>query len=234
VSDSFYCERVEGESLNIERTVKIHSEKPIYENLEVYGEMPLPPYIKRDATEEDASTYQTVFAEEEGAVAAPTAGLHFTDELLIRLQAKGVEVVYLTLHVGYGTFRSIETENIEDHALHEERFTISSESAGVINCAKQEGRRVIACGTTVVRTLESSVDEQGQVCARSGRTQIYIYPPYQFKVIDGLITNFHLPKSSLFLLVSAFAGCESTLKAYQSAIQEQYRFYSYGDAMFVS
>ncbi|MBN1968535.1 MAG: tRNA preQ1(34) S-adenosylmethionine ribosyltransferase-isomerase QueA [Candidatus Delongbacteria bacterium] len=196
------------------------------------GKMPLPPYIKRDAKTDDEKTYQTVFAKNEGAVAAPTAGLHFTEELFDRLKLKGIEVVKITLHVGIGTFRPVKVENVSEHVMHNEYYEIDEKAAETINRAKVENRRVIAVGTTSVRTLESAVIKD-RVVAQKASTDIFIYPGYTFKVIDGLITNFHLPKSTLMMLVSALAGRDNIMNAYRSAIDERFRFYSYGDAMLI-
>ncbi|MFZ2031779.1 MAG: tRNA preQ1(34) S-adenosylmethionine ribosyltransferase-isomerase QueA [Vitreimonas sp.] len=196
------------------------------------GAMPLPPYIagKRAPDEEDFEDYQTVYAEKEGAVAAPTAGLHFTNELFTRLEEAGVERAQVTLHVGAGTFLPVKAEDTEAHVMHSEWRTISPETAEAINRAKAEGRRVIAVGTTALRTLESSADEGGRIRERSGDTDIFITPGYRFRVVDGLWTNFHLPKSTLFMLVAAFVGLERMRAAYAHAIASGYRFYSYGDA----
>lgn len=195
------------------------------------GEVPLPPYIK--APLRDLDRYQTVYARKEGSVAAPTAGLHFTPELLARIRAAGVETGYLTLHVGLGTFRPVKAETVEDHQMHEEFFQISPELAETVAKTKAAGHRVIAVGTTSVRALETMGQPDGTVRAGEGRTDIFIYPGYQFKVIDGLVTNFHLPRSTLLMLVSAFAGRELILAAYREAIKERYRFFSFGDAMFI-
>jgi len=195
------------------------------------GKMPLPPYIHKEL--DDAERYQTVYSKEAGSAAAPTAGLHFTKELLSEIKAKGIDIQYLTLHVGLGTFRPVKTENIKDHEMHEEYFILSEETAEAINRTKSNGNRVIAVGTTSCRVLESNTDKDGKVSARSGFTDIFIYPGYEFKCINGLITNFHLPESTLIMLVSAFAGKENTLTAYNKAIREKYRFFSFGDAMFI-
>jgi S-adenosylmethionine:tRNA ribosyltransferase-isomerase len=203
-----------------------------FQIIEKIGKVPLPPYIKREAKEEDKKSYQTVFAQKEGAVAAPTAGLHFTKELLKKIKNKGAEIVYLTLHIGLGTFRPIKVDDFKEHKLEEEFFEISPETAERINRAKMEKRRVIACGTTSVRSLETA-SENNFMQAQTGWTNKFIYPPYEFKIVEALITNFHLPKSSLLLLVSAFAGKDLILKAYQEAIEREYRFYSYGDAMLI-
>ncbi len=198
-----------------------------------YGKMPLPPYITREPEEADKVYYQTVYARESGAIAAPTAGLHFSDELLYRLEKIGVEINYLTLHVGIGTFQPVRTKQVENHHMHEEYKEIPEETSRAINRAKQEGRRIIAVGTTVVRALESSVDDSGTTRRTSGFTNLFIYPGFQFKVVDALITNFHLPRSTLMMLVSAFAGKELILKAYEEAIAKKYRLLSYGDAMLI-
>ncbi|MCG6877947.1 MAG: tRNA preQ1(34) S-adenosylmethionine ribosyltransferase-isomerase QueA [Deltaproteobacteria bacterium] len=212
-------------------------EKGMAEFLAEKGILPLPPYIKRsnDASMDmlDEERYQTVYAERAGAVAAPTAGLHFTKDLITELQAKGVKIAPLTLHVGYGTFRPVETEDIREHRLDEEQFVIEPRTAKLINATRADGGRVFAVGTTVVRTLETAWTEEKGVCAGAGKTGLLITPGFQFHVVDGLITNFHLPKSSLLFLVSAFAGFELTKKAYSRAVQQQYRFYSYGDAMLI-
>lgn len=196
------------------------------------GEMPLPPYIARARAEDeqDRVDYQTVYAKRDGAVAAPTAGLHFTDDLLAKLDAAGVERATVTLHVGAGTFLPVKSDDTETHRMHSEWREISPSAAQAVNRAKAEGRRVIAIGTTALRTLESSADEQGRVLAQSGDTDLFITPGYRFAVVDGLWTNFHLPKSTLFMLVSAFAGLERMRAAYAHAIEKRYRFYSYGDA----
>jgi S-adenosylmethionine:tRNA ribosyltransferase-isomerase len=206
-----------------------------FQIIEKLGKVPLPPYIKRESKEEDKRNYQTVFAQKEGAVAAPTAGLHFTKELLERIKNKSAEIVYLTLHVGLGTFRPIKVDDFKEHKVEEEFFEISPETAKRINQAKKEKRRVIACGTTSVRSLETASENSKNdfVQPQKGWTNQFIYPPYEFKIVDGLITNFHLPQSSLLLLVSAFAGRELILKAYQEAVARRYRFYSYGDAMLI-
>lgn len=198
------------------------------------GHIPLPPYIDRPDTAVDRDLYQTVFARNEGAVAAPTAGLHFDQPMLDRLKKKGVEIVYVTLHTSYGTFQPLNHDEVEKNKLFIEEYEISAESAGVLNRAKKEKRRIIACGTTSVRTLESAADTDGQIKAGRGETEIFIYPPYTFKAVSGLITNFHLPKSSLMLLVSAFLQSrDKLLAAYEEAIKEKYKFYSYGDAMLI-
>lgn len=213
------------------RTVRFHGVRDIREMLSEIGKTPLPPYIKRDPNTLDRERYQTVYASHEGAVAAPTAGLHFTEELIGILSAKQIELVPVTLHVGPGTFQPVRTDIISAHRMMSEHYEISDAAAGRINRAKAEGRRVIAVGTTSVRTIESAAAEDGRVSPGKGDTGMFIYPGYTFKVTDGLITNFHLPKSTLLMLVSAFAGREAILSAYRAAVAERYRFYSYGDAM---
>lgn len=195
------------------------------------GEMPLPPYIHEKL--EDKERYQTVYAKEKGSAAAPTAGLHFTPELLEKIKAKGVELEFVTLHVGLGTFRPVSVESIEDHDMHSEFYSVSPETAARINDAKAKGRRIIAVGTTSVRTLESASTDDGVLQGTSGWTQIFIYPGYTFKMIDALVTNFHLPQSTLLMLISALAGREHCLAAYEEAVREKYRFFSFGDAMFI-
>ncbi len=201
--------------------------------LERIGHVPLPPYIRRGDTPTDQRTYQTVYASRRGAIAAPTAGLHFTPELLARLQATGVVVADVTLHVGYGTFLPVEAEDIRDHRMHAEWFSLPAATAEAVNAARQRGTRVVAVGTTCVRTLEFCADDQGRLAERSGECDLFIYPGYTFKAVDAMITNFHLPKSTLLMLVSAFAGRENILSAYAEAVREGYRFYSYGDAMLI-
>lgn len=199
------------------------------EILDELGEMPLPPYIHEKL--KDQSRYQTVYAKEQGSAAAPTAGLHFTPELLKRIEDSGVEIARLILHVGLGTFRPVKVENVEEHVMHEEYYNVSEEAADKINSARKNGGKVIAVGTTSVRTLESVSDENGVVKAGSGNTGIFITPGYKFKVVDALITNFHLPESTLMMLVSAFAGREKILELYKTATEMRYRFFSFGDAM---
>ncbi len=205
--------------------------------LDSEGIMPLPPYIKRQKHDPhrrlDRERYQTVFSRERGAVAAPTAGLHFTEPLMKKLKASGIELAELTLHVGHGTFRPVRTRDIRRHRLGEERFMIGAETADVVNRCKREGRRVIAVGTTVVRTLETLAHPEREISPGAGKTELLITPGYDFKIIDGMVTNFHLPKSSLLFLVSAFAGLELVKRAYARAVENKYRFYSYGDAMLI-
>ncbi len=195
------------------------------------GIMPLPPYIKEKL--KDKERYQTVYSLVNGSTAAPTAGLHFTKELLQKIAKKGVEICYVLLHVGLGTFRPVKEENILNHDMHTEYYEVSPEVAQTINKAKKEGRRIVAVGTTSVRTLESSIDKQGQVVAQKATTKLFCYPPYNFKVVDALITNFHLPESTLIMLVSAFAGYEDTMNIYKEAVKEKYRFFSFGDACYI-
>ncbi len=204
--------------------------------LQKYGQIPLPPYIKREDTsyfENDKKDYQTVYASSKGAVAAPTAGLHFTKKLMHDLEKKGVEFVPITLHAGYGTFAPVKTDDIRDHKIHSEYFALSKKSAVRINSAKHQKRRIVAVGTTSVRTLEFVSDEKGMVKEQTGMCDLFIYPGYKFKCVDAMITNFHLPKSSLLMLVSAFYSREKILDAYQKAIDKDYRFFSYGDAMLI-
>ena len=193
--------------------------------------MPLPPYIHQELKEKDR--YQTVYAKYEGSAAAPTAGLHFTEELFDALRKKGVKIANVTLHVGIGTFRPVKEENVEEHKMHTEHFYIKKEDADLINQAKKEGKRVIAVGTTSCRVLESIADENGFVKETESDTGIFIYPGYKFKILDGLITNFHLPQSTLLMLVSALAGKDYIMRAYKEAVKEKYRFFSFGDAMFI-
>lgn len=201
------------------------------EVLDQLGEMPLPPYITHQL--QDKNRYQTVYAKHEGSAAAPTAGLHFTKELLERMEEKGVQLAYVTLHVGLGTFRPVKVDNILEHHMHSEYYNISEEAANKINHAKKEGKRVVAVGTTSCRTLESAANAQGIIEAGCNNTEIFIYPGYQFKIIDALITNFHLPESTLLMLISALAGREHVFFAYEEAIKEKYRFFSFGDAMLI-
>lgn len=213
------------------RLIKFEYEGIFEEVLDQLGQMPLPPYITHQL--EDKNRYQTVYAKHAGSAAAPTAGLHFTPELLAQIEAKGVEIARVTLHVGLGTFRPVKVENILEHHMHSEFYQISAEAAEKINTAKAAGKHVICVGTTSCRTVESAADENGRLQECSGWTEIFIYPGYQFKVLDCLITNFHLPESTLVMLVSALAGREHVLNAYEEAIKERYRFFSFGDAMFL-
>ena len=211
--------------------VKLIYDGILYEVLDKLGEMPLPPYIHEKLKDKDR--YNTVYAKIDGSAAAPTAGLHFTNELLESLKNKGVIITFVTLHVGLGTFRPVQEENILDHKMHSEYYEMSKETADILNLAKKEGRRIISVGTTSCRTLETIMTKYNEFKEVSGNTDIFIYPGYTFKAIDGLITNFHLPKSTLVMLVSAFASKEIILNAYQEAIKNNYRFFSFGDAMFI-
>ncbi len=206
---------------------------PVQGAVDAVGHMPLPPYIRRSDRGSDRERYQTVFAQSRGSIAAPTAGLHFSPEILARLDAAGVEKVEITLHVGYGTFQPVRVETVEDHRMASEDFEIPAEAASAINRALDEGRRVVAVGTTTTRTLESVARLTGRITAGRGSTDLFIYPGFEFRVLSGLLTNFHLPKSSLLMLVSAFAGREQVLAAYRGAVASGYRFYSYGDAMLI-
>jgi S-adenosylmethionine:tRNA ribosyltransferase-isomerase len=213
------------------RLVKFFYDGNFFELLEKIGEMPLPHYITH--TLEDKERYQTVYSKFPGSAAAPTAGLHFTPELLDRIKARGVKIGYVTLHVGVGTFRPVKSDNIEDHVMHFEHFALPQETADIINETKKAGGRVVAVGTTSCRTLETVAHNEGCIKASEGWTGIFIYPGYELKAIDAIITNFHLPESTLIMLISAFAGREHVLAAYEEAIREKYRFYSFGDAMFI-
>lgn len=213
------------------RIVKFLFDGIFEEILDKLGEMPLPPYITHKL--QDRDRYQTVYAKYDGSVAAPTAGLHFTNELLEKVKEKGVDIAYVTLHVGLGTFRPVKADDILEHVMHSESYIISKEASDKINNTKKAGGRIICVGTTSVRTLESAACDDGSVPACEGDTSIFIYPGYKFKVLDGLITNFHLPESTLVMLVSAFAGRENVLAAYEKAVEEKYRFFSFGDAMMI-
>lgn len=220
-----------GEKEQGGRMLRFQYEGIFYEVLEELGEMPLPPYIKEQLEEKDR--YQTVYAKERGSAAAPTAGLHFTDALLSELKERGIRIEFITLHVGLGTFRPVSVDSIEDHDMHAEFYTISKQTEEAIQETKQQGGRVIAVGTTSVRTLETAARDHGTVKESSGWTDIFIYPGFQFGAIDGMITNFHLPKSTLIMLISALAGQKQVLAAYEEAVKEQYRFFSFGDAMLI-
>ena len=217
--------------------IRFYTEGDFATLLERIGQVPLPPYIRRSQKQappcDDRAAYQTVYASEKGAIAAPTAGLHFTARLLEKLKARGVAIVSLTLHVGYGTFLPVRVQDIRSHRMHAEFYSIPEPTAGMINSARKAGQRVVAVGTTSVRTLEYASDSAGHVRAENGCCDLFIYPGYRFKVVDAMITNFHLPQSTLLMLVSAFAGRENVLHAYQEAIKRNYRFYSYGDAMLI-
>ncbi len=214
------------------RRVRFHCSGDFMQKVEAVGHLPLPPYIKREDNQEDHSRYQTIFAREKGAVAAPTAGLHFTEQILQQLTDAGVEILNLTLHVGLGTFLPVRVDNIRQHKMHAELFSIPEKTANAVNLARKEGRRVFALGTTSARALETAADGN-LLLAGSGDSEIFIYPGYQFKIVDALITNFHLPKSTLLMLVSAFAGRDFILSAYQRAVEERFRFFSYGDCMLI-
>lgn len=213
------------------RIIRFEYDGIFEEILDQLGEMPLPPYITHKL--EDQTRYQTVYAKYEGSAAAPTAGLHFTHELMHRIAEKGVHIGYVTLHVGLGTFRPVKVDNVYEHHMHSEYYEVPKETADLVNRTKQNGKRVIAVGTTSCRTLESAADDSGILHAQNGDTQIFIYPGYQFKILDGLVTNFHLPESTLIMLVSALAGQEQVLNAYQQAVLQRYRFFSFGDAMLI-
>ena len=232
---SFGDGKLVGEVIDVvdegNRLVKFEYEGIFEEVLDELGQMPLPPYIHEKLKEKDR--YQTVYAKYEGSAAAPTAGLHFTNELLEEIRQKGIDIANVTLHVGIGTFRPVKEENVEEHAMHTEHFYIKQEDVEKINKAKKEGHRIIAVGTTSCRVLESIADENGYVKPIEADTGIFIYPGYKFKCIDGLITNFHLPQSTLLMLVSALAGKEYIMGAYNEAVKEKYRFFSFGDAMFI-
>lgn len=219
---------------NGERIVRFESASGNVEDaLDAAGSMPIPPYLHRDAEALDRERYQTVYAQTPGAVAAPTAGLHFTPEILSAIEAKGVKIAKVTLHVGLGTFRPVETEDITQHKMHSERYALGPDAASVINAAKRSGGKILAVGTTAARTLESAANEDGTVRIESGETSIFIYPPYTFKAVDQLLTNFHQPKSTLLMMISALAGYENVMKAYENALESHYRFLSYGDAMLI-
>ena len=226
---------LEGEILEVveegNRLIQFHYEGIFEEILDQLGEMPLPPYITHKL--KDKNRYQTVYAKNEGSAAAPTAGLHFTEELLEKVKEKGVKIAHVTLHVGLGTFRPVKVDDVESHHMHSEFYVVEEEQAELINTTKRNGGRVISVGTTSCRTLESASGEDGILRSGSGWTEIFIYPGYRFKMIDGLITNFHLPESTLLMLVSALAGKERIMRAYEEAVKERYRFFSFGDAMLI-
>jgi len=230
VADGVQASVLEGDGDGV-KLIRFEGAADIRSLLEEIGRTPLPPYIKREPSAQDRERYQTVFGSQVGAVAAPTAGLHFTDRLLHDLRGKGVETVTVTLHVGLGTFQPVRSESIMQHRMHPERYAVPSEAARRINRAKADGRRIIAVGTTTVRTLETAALPDGTVRPGSGVSDIFIRPGHVFRVIDGMVTNFHLPKSTLLMLISAFAGHDRIMAAYRTAVQERYRFYSYGDAM---
>ena len=214
------------------RVVEFESEDNFYTALDKIGQMPLPPYITEEL--QDRERYQTVYSNEIGSAAAPTAGLHFTNELMDKIKAKGVNIAYVTLHVGLGTFRPVKVDDVKNHKMHSEHYEIPKVTCDLIKKTKENGKRVIAVGTTSCRTLESVASFYGEIKPCEGFTDIFIYPGYEFKVLDGLITNFHLPESTLIMLVSAFAGYDNVMKAYETAVDEEYRFFSFGDAMFIS
>lgn len=213
------------------RRVKFYYDGNIYDVLDKIGQMPLPPYITEKLKDKDR--YQTVYAKNNGSAAAPTAGLHFTNELLKKIQDKGVNICYVTLHVGLGTFRPVKEDNITDHIMHTEHYMVSKETAKVINDTKKAGKKVFCCGTTSCRTIEATYKKYGEMISCEEDTDIFIYPPYEFKGLDCLITNFHLPESTLIMLVCALAGYDNTMKAYKKAVDEKYRFFSFGDAMLI-
>ncbi len=217
-----------------ERTLRFEHVRDLFSVVERYGHVPLPPYISREDRPEDRERYQTVYARERGSVAAPTAGLHFTPEILERIHQRGIETAEVTLHVGLGTFQPVHADVVEEHKLHRERYSITEQTAEAINRALEQGRRVVAVGTTTVRTLEYAASlGDGRIKAASDEADIFIYPGFEFRVVGAMLTNFHLPKSTLLMLVSAFAGREHVLAAYNHAVEEKYRFFSYGDCMFV-
>ena len=232
IADDFEAEIVSTTERRT-RVVKFNTSLPIDQALEKHGHVPLPPYITRADEKSDAERYQTVYATESGSVAAPTAGLHFTPEILENLASKGVKRADVILHVGAGTFKPVDTEHPADHVMHEESYVLPAGAAKMLNDTRQSGGKIWAVGTTSVRTLESAIGEDGQFVEKSGETRIFIRPPYEFRAIDRLITNFHLPRSTLVMLVAAFAGYDLTMRAYQEAVGERYRLYSYGDAMVV-
>ncbi len=226
---------MEGQILEVKdggtRIIEFKYDGVFEQILDRLGEMPLPPYIREKL--DDKERYQTVYAKKEGSAAAPTAGLHFTESLLQKIKEKGINIVYITLHVGLGTFRPVKVENIEEHDMHSEYYEIDESSAALINNTKRSGGKIIAVGTTSVRTIESASNEQGEIVSQSGWTNIFIYPGYKFKIVDNLITNFHLPESTLIMLISALAGRDNVLRAYDEAIKLRYRFFSFGDAMLI-
>ncbi|MFH1856046.1 MAG: tRNA preQ1(34) S-adenosylmethionine ribosyltransferase-isomerase QueA [Candidatus Omnitrophota bacterium] len=241
----FKDKRITAEVLGREKFLEVKFHCAPLENLRniiwEIGEMPLPPYIKRDTVKNDSETYQTIYAKSEGAVAAPTAGLHFTESLLRKVKNSGAKLTYLTLHTGYGTFSPVREDDVKQHKMHAEYFSISEESASLINETKKKGNRIFAVGTTTCRALESAV-VNGRLEAKEGETEIFIYPPYDFKIVNAVVTNFHLPKTTLLMMISAFCqgnssdikdGVKFLMNAYEEAVREKYRFYSYGDAMLI-
>ena len=232
ISDDFRIEMLDATERGT-KLVRLHTDSPASDAIERHGHMPLPPYMTRSDTSDDAQRYQTVYAQQAGSVAAPTAGLHFTDDVLAALAAKGVRRADVLLHVGAGTFRPVSVDDPRDHVMHEEWFQVSQATADTLRTVKARGQAVWAVGTTSMRTLESATAIDGTLSAADGTTDIFIHPPYRARCVDHLLTNFHLPKSTLVMLVAAFAGYELTMRAYREAIDRQYRFYSYGDAMLV-
>lgn len=232
VAEDFHIEMLDASDRGT-KFVKLHAAGRATDAIEQYGHMPLPPYMTRSDTSDDAQRYQTVYAEQAGSVAAPTAGLHFTPDVLAALTAKGVRRADVLLHVGAGTFRPISVDDPLEHVMHEEWFQVPAATAQALTRTKALGREIWAVGTTSMRTLESAVADDGRIGAIEGETDIFIYPPYRFRLVDHLLTNFHLPKSTLVMLVAAFAGYDLTMRAYREAIEQQYRFYSYGDAMLI-
>lgn len=234
IGDGVQCDVIDN-TVSGGRVVRFNNipREKLYEVIDKYGQSPLPPYIDREATEEDKVRYQTVYAKRRGAVAAPTAGLHFTPELIEKIKAKGVKIYPIVLHIGLGTFRPVVVEDLSRHRMDSEYFEVSAETALAINEARAKGKRIIAVGTSVVRTLETVTVSGFQISPRRGWTDKFIHPPYEFKMVDALITNFHQPKSTLIMQVTAFGGHELIMRAYQEAIKKKYRFYSFGDAMFI-
>jgi S-adenosylmethionine:tRNA ribosyltransferase-isomerase len=233
IADDFEAEIVSTTERRT-RVVRFNTSLPIEQAIEKYGHVPLPPYITRADQPADAERYQTVYAKESGSVAAPTAGLHFTPEILEHLASKGVRRADLILHVGAGTFKPVDTEHPADHVMHEESYLLPASTAEILNETRRTGGKIWAVGTTSVRTLETAIGDDGVFREKSGETRIFIRPPYEFRAVDRLITNFHLPRSTLVMLVAAFAGYDLTMRAYQEAVGERYRLYSYGDAMLVT
>ncbi len=231
-SEDFSCDIIDN-TVSGGRIIEVHCNGDFYEILERVGKTPLPPYVKRMPEEVDREYYQTVYAERRGAVAAPTAGLHFTEAILAGLKEKGVRIVPVTLHVGMGTFKPVQVDDISRHQMHSEFYEIGAEAADEINRTRERGKKVVAVGTTSVRVLETVVGRNGRVRAGQGWTDKFIYPPYQFRAVDSLLTNFHLPQSTLLMLVSAFARHDFLMSAYQTAVKEKYRFFSYGDCMLI-
>ena len=235
LSDDFFCEVVEKDNDGFVKIKFNCDEVELLAKLDKYGSVPLPPYIKRDEnnqkdSQNDQKNYQTIYAQDGIAVAAPTAGLHFNENIFNKIKAKKIQCVFLTLNVGAGTFLPVRTESLEKHKMHSEKFFLSKENCEIINNAKKNGKKIIAVGTTSLRAIESSVDNNGILHPQNRSTEIFIYPPYDFKIVDILMTNFHLPKSTLFMLICAFIGYENAFKLYNHAIEKQYRFYSYGDS----